>query len=82
VYGRWGEGKSTLLDLIATLAASDDLPVARFTPSSVADATQLWNLFFLGSPMRLAEQPRLEKELKAWLREFKGCERRWERARD
>jgi hypothetical protein len=47
VYGRWGEGKTTLLDLIANLAKSEGLLVARFNPSSVADATQLWNLFFL-----------------------------------
>jgi hypothetical protein len=47
VYGRWGEGKTTLLDLIAGLAASDGLAVARFNPSLVSDATQLWNAFFL-----------------------------------
>lgn len=47
VYGRWGEGKTTLLDAISNLAQQDGLPVARFSPSSASDATQLWNQFFL-----------------------------------
>src|SRR3990172_1351409 len=46
VYGRWGEGKTTVLNLIEDLAEADDLVVARFAPSLASDRAQLWNQLF------------------------------------
>jgi len=77
VYGAWGEGKTTLLNLLANLAQKDGLPVARFSPSLSRDNTQLWNSFFLavtgalGAPARpISASARARwhwQRLRAWL---------------
>lgn len=47
VYGAWGEGKTSLLNLLASLARADGMPVARFNPSLTSESSQLWNALFL-----------------------------------
>jgi hypothetical protein len=47
IYGRWGEGKSTVLNFIERLARSQGMAVAKFNPSLAADSSQLSNDFLL-----------------------------------
>lgn len=47
VYGKWGEGKTTVLNLIEALALEEKFAVAKFNPSLSANPKQLWSEFFL-----------------------------------
>lgn len=47
IYAKWGEGKTTVINLIEDLARSKGFPVARFKPSPGADAATLWGELFL-----------------------------------
>lgn len=45
VYGQWGEGKTTVLKFLSTLAETDHVPVAWFNPWDTKDAPSLWAAF-------------------------------------
>jgi hypothetical protein len=58
VYGRWGEGKTTILDLVTGLAKADAMPVARFNPSLAGNESSLWGSLFLSITDALGETRR------------------------
>lgn len=43
VYGRWGEGKTTVLNYVEQMAKNDSFPVAKFNPWAAQDRNELWN---------------------------------------
>lgn len=45
IYGRWGEGKTTVLKFIETLARNDDYRIAWFNPWAAETREQLWGAF-------------------------------------
>ena len=47
IFGRWGEGKTTVLNFIEQMADKDDFPVAKFNPWAARDREEMWkNLVF------------------------------------
>ncbi len=42
VYGRWGEGKTTVLQFVETMAREDDYPVAWFNPWAIENRQAMW----------------------------------------
>lgn len=42
IFGRWGEGKTTVLNYIEEMARKDNCPVAKFNPWAVRDREELW----------------------------------------
>ena len=45
IYGRWGEGKTTVLKFIESLSQAHGFKTAWFNPWAVQDKNQLWNAF-------------------------------------
>ena len=43
IYGRWGEGKTTVLNYIEEMARKGNCPVAKFNPWAVQDRKELWS---------------------------------------
>jgi predicted KAP-like P-loop ATPase len=48
VYASWGEGKTTVLRFIETVARDDASPVARFNPWAIQDREVMWDAFAYG----------------------------------
>lgn len=42
IFGRWGEGKTTVLNFIEQMAVKDTCPVAKFNPWAAQDRKELW----------------------------------------
>ena len=42
IYGRWGEGKTTILNYVEQMARNDGFPVAKFNPWAAQDREELW----------------------------------------
>ena len=42
IFGRWGEGKTTVLNFIEQMAVKDICPVAKFNPWAAQDRKELW----------------------------------------
>jgi hypothetical protein len=47
IFGRWGEGKTTVLNFIEQMAERDECPVAKFNPWAVQDRKELWKTLVL-----------------------------------
>lgn len=47
IFGRWGEGKTTVLNFIEQMAERDNCPVAKFNPWAVQDRKELWETLVL-----------------------------------
>ncbi|CAE6716110.1 MAG: hypothetical protein H8K06_06640 [Nitrospira sp.] len=47
IFGRWGEGKTTVLNFIEQMAQRDECPVAKFNPWAVQDRKELWKTLVL-----------------------------------
>ena len=47
VYGRWGEGKTTVLQYVQTLAHANKYKVAWFNPWNAPDFIHLWSNFYV-----------------------------------
>jgi hypothetical protein len=47
VFGRWGEGKTTVLNYIEQMARKDDYPVAKFNPWAAQNREELWRSLVL-----------------------------------
>jgi|CXWL01.1.fsa_nt_gi hypothetical protein len=43
IFGRWGEGKTTVLNYIEEMAIMDSCPVAKFNPWAAQDRKELWS---------------------------------------
>lgn len=43
IFGRWGEGKTTVLNYIEEMAIKDSCPVAKFNPWAAQDRKDLWS---------------------------------------
>ena len=60
IFGRWGEGKTTVLNYIEEMAIKDSCPVAKFNPWAAQDRKELWSglsiaveqAFNLGNPTK------------------------------
>jgi hypothetical protein len=53
VYGKWGEGKTSLLRFIETQARADGLISCWINPSQAEDAADLWRVVMDAFSMRL-----------------------------
>jgi hypothetical protein len=42
IFGRWGEGKTTVLNYIEEMAIKDSCPVAKFNPWAARNREELW----------------------------------------
>lgn len=42
IYGRWGEGKTTVLNYVEQMARKDGFPVAKFNPWAAQNREELW----------------------------------------
>ena len=75
IFGRWGEGKTTVLNYIGQMAEKDHCPVARFNPWAAQNRKELWegfaiaveNAFDTGSVTRTMVKRRAGKAAKAGL---------------
>ncbi len=43
IFGRWGEGKTTVLNYIEEMAIKDSCPVAKYNPWAAQDRKELWS---------------------------------------
>ena len=43
IFGRWGEGKTTVLNYVEEMARKDNCPVAKFNPWAAQDRKELWS---------------------------------------
>ncbi len=43
IFGRWGEGKTTVINYIEEMARRDNCPVAKFNPWAAQDRKELWS---------------------------------------
>lgn len=72
IFGRWGEGKTTVLNFIEQMAEKDNCPVAKFNPWAAQDREELWknlvlaieDAFNKGSFTRVRIKSKAEKVVK------------------
>jgi hypothetical protein len=73
LYGGWGEGKTSVLNFIDSLARADGIPVLWFSPWSAQDRVELWTAFSSGLERRLGYRPGGKR------RAFRWVGRQWRR---
>jgi hypothetical protein len=64
VYGHWGEGKTTVLRFIETMAREDGYPVAWFNPWSIKDRNSMWKELSAAVDLALGRSKVTEARLK------------------
>ncbi|HRI38496.1 MAG TPA: P-loop NTPase fold protein, partial [Nitrospira sp.] len=47
IFGRWGEGKTTVLNYVEQMARTDGFPVAKFNPWAAQNREELWESLVL-----------------------------------
>jgi len=67
LYGGWGEGKTTVLNFIESLANDEGVPVLWFSPWNVQDRNELWQAFSTELERRLGYRPGRERRMRRWI---------------
>jgi KAP-like P-loop domain-containing protein len=66
LYGGWGEGKTSVLKFIESLAVAEGVPVLWFSPWNAQDKVELWKAFSAELERRLGYRPGRERQLRRW----------------
>jgi KAP-like P-loop domain-containing protein len=67
LYGGWGEGKTTVLKFIESLALAEGVPVLWFSPWNAQDKVELWKAFSAELERRLGYRPGRERRVRRWV---------------
>jgi len=67
LYGGWGEGKTSVLNFIESLARGDGVPVFWFSPWNAQDRVELWKAFSAELERRLGYRPGRERRARRWV---------------
>ena len=67
LYGGWGEGKTSVLNFIESLAHTEGIPVLWFSPWSAQDRVELWTAFSAALERRLGYRPGRKRRALRWV---------------
>src|SRR5215470_830047 len=67
LYGGWGEGKTSVLNFIESLAHEEGIPVLWFSPWNAQDRVELWTAFSAELERRLGYRPGRERRARRWM---------------
>jgi hypothetical protein len=67
LYGGSGEGKTSVLNFIESLARRDGVPVLWFSPWNAQDRVELWKAFSAELERRLGYRPGRERRARRWV---------------
>ena len=67
LYGGWGEGKTSVLNFIESLARREGIPVLWFSPWNAQDRVELWTAFSAELERRLGYRPGREHRARRWV---------------